>query len=83
LLGIWQLIYTVQDAVTTFTIVQGFYRPATGGAGWYMSFTFMHFFLAVWLLKFAPQTAGFFYPNEKPGDSASDEKPSDSSTPPI
>jgi len=83
LFGVWQLIYAVTDAFTTFTIIQRFYQPGTGGAGFYMSLTFMHFFLALWLLKFAPQTARFFYPETKSSEDPSGKKPPGSSTPTI
>ena|ERR1700720_3566879 len=82
LFGIWQLTYTIWDAFTAFTIIKGFYRPGTGSAKQYIVMTFMHFLLAAWLLKFAPQTARVFYPEPPRDEDISDEKPS-GSTPTI
>lgn len=66
LFGVWQLIDTVEFFFTTFTIVTDLYHPTTASPGYWMLATFVHFFLAVWLLKFAPATARFFYPDRSP-----------------
>ncbi len=68
LFGVWELLYGLADAVTTFSIVLHLFRSGSAGADYYMCMTFMHFIAAFYLLKFAPQTAAFFYPPTKPSD---------------
>lgn len=68
LFGVWELLYGLADAVTTFSIVLHMFRSGVAGADYYMSMTFMHFIAAFYLLKFAPQTAAFFYPSTEPPD---------------
>ncbi len=71
LFGVWEFLYGLSDALTTFSIVLHFLRPTTAGPDYYMSLTFMHFIAAFYLLKFAPQTAAFFYsPAEPPASDA-------------
>ena len=75
LFGVWELLYGLSDAVTTSLIVLHLFRPsATGGADYYMSLTFMHLIAAFYLLKFAPQTASFFYPPAEPPDRPANPK---------
>jgi hypothetical protein len=85
LFGIWQLIYAIVDACTTFAIMQAYYRAQNTSSGkWYALMTVVHFVLALWLLKSAPQTARFFYREAgERGEGSKDAKPSDSSTPNI
>ena len=73
LLGVYQLIETVEYLFTSFSITAGVYGTSHGSASWYMLVTFLHFCLSVWLLKFAPQTARFFYPDSRSRDHSLDE----------
>ena len=63
LFGIWQLIDAVEFFFTAFSVVTDLYHTTTAAPGYWMLAIFVHFFLAVWLLKFAPATARFFYPD--------------------
>jgi hypothetical protein len=83
LFGIYQLIGTIEYFFTSLSIAAGVYGASHGSAGWYMVVTFVHFFLAVWLLKFGPHTARFFYPDPPAGRSGSNENSSSSGTPTI
>jgi hypothetical protein len=83
LFGIYQLIDTIEYFFTSLSISAGVYGTSHGSASWYMLVTFVHFFLSVWLLKFAPQTARFFYPDTSVRKDSSDENSSRNATPPI
>ena len=48
-------------------------KSTSASFDFYMVATFVHFFLVVWLLKFAPSTARFFYPDELSSDSSADK----------
>jgi hypothetical protein len=77
ILGIWQLMNVIGDLVAMIGINADLYRPQYTKPGWYMLAAFGHFALAVWLLKFAPQTARFFYPDKsKPTTENTDTKSS-------
>ena len=73
LFGVYQLIETIEYLFTSFSISAGLYGTSHGSASWYMLVTFVHFCLSVWLLKFAPQTARFFYPDSHGRKDSSDE----------
>ena len=78
LIGIWQLTEMIGDLVGIIGINAGYYRTQYGTPSWYMIVAFGHFALAVWLLKFAPQTARFFYPDKSKSSTEDTEtKPSE------
>ena len=81
--GVWQLIETVEYLATAFCVTAHFYKSTSASFDFYMVATFVHFFLAVWLLKFAPSTARFFYPDEASSDSSADKaEPNSNASPP-
>ena len=81
--GMWQLLLAASYVISAFNIATGFYPPGSSLAssfGAYMVDTFSHFFLAAWLLKWAPRIAAFFYPSSRSVEKSSVEKPSDDAT---
>jgi uncharacterized membrane protein len=74
LFGVWQLLYGLSDAVYSFSIILRFYRPTSSGVDFEMSLTFMHFIAAFYLLKFATQTADFFYPGTNSANQESEAR---------
>jgi hypothetical protein len=74
LLGVWQLTVTLGDLFMALSISEGAYQRQSGSAGWYMVSAFLHFILTVWLLKFAPDTARYFYPDARPKDDMPEQK---------
>jgi hypothetical protein len=76
LLGVWQLIDAIDFFFTTMSVSAQLYRPTISSLGFYILATFVHFSLAVWLLKFAPATARFFYPERRSSEDDDNQPPS-------
>jgi len=67
LLGVWELIGTVDQAITILNISAGVWRPERTTIGTYITHGLAAFLIGIWLLKAAPTIARAFYP-AKPSD---------------
>ncbi len=85
LLGFWQVLSAAGYFLTGLNISMGFTKSVTGdySFGSYMTQTFGHLILAMWLVKGAPNIARFIYPEPPKGKDDSAQTPSDSDTPTI
>jgi hypothetical protein len=63
--GMWELIITLNDVVYVFNVMAKFTRLERSTVESLIVHAFLSFFLSMWLLKFAPRTARFFYPNSR------------------
>lgn len=84
-LGFWELLTAAGYFLTTLNISIGLTKSVSGSTsfGSYVTQTFGHLILAMWLLKAAPSIALFFYPEPPPPDDTTVKRPSNETTPTI
>jgi hypothetical protein len=83
--GIYEVIVTVDTAVSAFNYAARLYRPDRTSIDGVITHLLASFLLAAWLLKAAPSIAAFFYPDPpqqspQPNQSSSTTSSSDQST---
>jgi hypothetical protein len=85
LLGFWEILTAAGYFITGLNISMGFTKSVTGSTtfGSFMTQTFGHLILALWLVNGAPSIARFIYPERPTDENDSTGKPSDSDTPTI
>ncbi len=85
LLGFWEILTAAVSFLTGLNISMGFTKSVTGSTsfGSFMTHTFGHLILALWLIKGAPSIARFIYPDVPSQKDDSAQTPSDSDTPTI
>ncbi len=85
LLGFWEILTAAGYFITGLNISMGFTKSVTGSTtfGSFMTQTFGHLILALWLVNGAPSIARFIYPDRPPEKNDSTGKASDSDTPII
>jgi hypothetical protein len=85
LLGFWEIMTAANYFLTGLNISMGFTKSMTGSYsfGSQMTHVFGHLILALWLIKWAPNIAGFVYAEPRSREDDSATKPSDSDTPTI
>ena len=86
LLGFWEILTAAGYFITALNISMGFTRSSVTGGSTFGSFvtqTFGHLILALWLVNGAPSIARFIYPDRPTEKNDSLGKPSDSDTPTI
>jgi hypothetical protein len=64
ILGIWELIYTIDTVVTIFNVTAHLFRLERTDVAAYVTHALISFLIAVWLLKAGPSIAAFFYPQQ-------------------
>src|SRR5580704_95661 len=64
ILGVWELIYTVDTIVTIFNITAHLFRLERTDVAAYVTHALISFLIAVWLLKAGHSIAAFFYPQQ-------------------
>src|SRR5262249_14686128 len=85
LLGFWEILTAAGYFITGLNISMGFTKSVTGSTtfGSYITQTFGHLILALWLVNGAPSIARFIYPDRPTRKNDSAGKTSDSDTPTI
>jgi hypothetical protein len=85
LLGFWEILTAAGYFITGLNISMGFTKSVTGSTtfGSFMTQTFGHLILALWLVNGAPSIARFIYPDRPTDKNDSTGKTSDSDTPSI
>jgi peptidoglycan/LPS O-acetylase OafA/YrhL len=79
LLGFWEILVAAAYFLSGLNLSMGLTKPISslGAAsfGSYMTHTFGHLLLALWLVKWAPNIARFLYPDIPPHKDDSAETP--------
>jgi hypothetical protein len=67
-LGFWEILVAAGYFLTGLNISMGFTKPMSGSSsfGSFMTQTFGHLILSLWLVKGAPNIARFIYPDLPP-----------------